>query len=322
VKTGEWVVAMGNPFGLGGTVTAGIVSAEGRNIGDGPYDSFLQVDAAINKGNSGGPLFDQLGHVIGVNTAIISPSGGSVGIGFAIPSDMVKTVVAQLEKSGHVVRGYLGVAAQPVAGAMAEALHLPTKAGKAHGALIASVEPNSPAEHAGLLPGDVIEKVGGQTITDPRVLAIDVAGLKPGAQTTVDVIRGGKPKSLTVTLASLPDKIARVQSGPSGMAHHGGIGLALAPLTPQMRSQLSLPDSTHGVVVAQVMPNSAAAAAGVQPGDLLLDVGAMPVTSPGQAANAIHTAINSGNRVLALRILHNGQSAYVAITVGKGAKAG
>ena len=167
VRPGQWVVAMGNPFGLGGTVTAGIVSARGRDIGEGPYDNFIQIDAPINQGNSGGPLFTQDGNVVGVNTAILSPSGGSIGIGFAIPSDTVRTVVAQLESSGHVTRGYLGVEAQPIAPAMSAALHLPKQDSGVHGALVASVQPDSPAAHAGLQPGDVIEQVDGHRVDNP-----------------------------------------------------------------------------------------------------------------------------------------------------------
>jgi serine protease Do len=176
VEPGDWVVAMGNPFGLGGSVTAGIVSALGRDIGDGPYDQFIQVDAPINKGNSGGPLFTQDGKVVGMNTAILSPSGGSVGIGFAIPSNMIKTVVAQLEQSGHVTRGYIGVEAQSVTATMSKAMGLNDQSG----ALVADVKSDAPAAHAGLQPGDLIRSVDGTKVENPRDLAVQVAAVRPG----------------------------------------------------------------------------------------------------------------------------------------------
>ena len=200
VKPGQWVVAVGNPFGLGGTVTAGIVSALGRDLGDSPYDSFIQIDAPINQGNSGGPLFTQNGNVIGMNTAILSPSGGSIGIGFAIPANTIKTVVAQLEKSGHVVRGYLGVEAQPIGPGMKAALKLPND----RGALVAQVQPDSPAAKANMQPGDVIVAVGDRKIANPRELAVDVGEVAPNTQTTVSVIRDGQQKQLSVRSARCP----------------------------------------------------------------------------------------------------------------------
>ena len=202
VKPGQWVVAMGNPFGLGGTVTAGIVSASGRDIGAGPYDQFIQVDAPINQGNSGGPLFTQDGKVIGMNTAILSPSGGSVGIGFAIPSDMIHTVVAQLEKTGKVTRGYIGVEAQQVSDTMAKAMHLDAKSG----ALIAGVQTDAPASHAGLQPGDVITAVNGQTVKNPRDLAVDVAAVQPGDEAKLQVMHDGDSKTVSVKVGQLPNE--------------------------------------------------------------------------------------------------------------------
>ena len=222
VRVGEWVVAMGNPFGLGGTVTAGIVSARGRDIGSGPYDNFLQIDAPINRGNSGGPLFTQDGQVVGVNSAILSPSGGSIGIGFAIPSNMVKAVVADLAQSGHVTRGYLGVSAQPVTPAIAAAV-----GGKPDGgALVASVEPDSPAAKAEVKPGDIIVGVDGKAVKNPRDLAVDVAAVKPGDTAKLDILRDGAAQTLTATVAALPSDTA--EGGPAAESQQG-IGLALAP---------------------------------------------------------------------------------------------
>jgi serine protease Do len=314
VKVGEWVIAMGNPFGLGGSVTAGIVSALGRDIGSGPYDSFLQVDAPINRGNSGGPLFTQDGRVVGVNTAILSPTGGSVGIGFAIPSNTVKAVVAQLEATGHVTRGYLGVSAQPVTLAMATALHLPKEKAAQAGALVAEVSPESPAAKAGIKPGDVITAVDGKLIANPRDLAIDVAAVKPGDEAKLDVLRDGNTETLSATLASLPndgtnDTGVGDQSAPS-------VGLALAPISPDARGEMNLPAHLRGALVQQVQPGSAAEAAGIQQGDIIVGVGAQSVTSPQQAQKAIHDAIRSSHAV-ALRVVRDGHTEFVAIDMSK-----
>jgi serine protease Do len=318
VQTGQWVVAMGNPFGLGGTVTAGIVSAEGRDIGDGPYDSFLQIDAPINKGNSGGPLFDQAGEVIGMNTAILSPSGGSIGIGFAIPANTIKSIVGQIIKNGHVTRGFLGVEAQAVDQPMAEALHLPGNGqGALNGALIAQVEPNSPAEKAGLKPGDVIEKVNNDTIHTPRDLAVTIAGISPGDQATLDIVRNGQTQDVPVQIAQLKTQVASNNQQNQPDASQGGVGLALAPLTPDLRSQLGVPDGTDGAVVAQVTPNSPADQAGIEQGDVVLGVNSTSVGSPNQAATAIHKALHGDSGAVALRILRQGQPIFVAITPDK-----
>jgi serine protease Do len=304
VRPGQWVVAMGNPFGLGGSVTAGIVSARGRDIGSGPYDSFIQVDAPINQGNSGGPLFTQDGKVIGVNTAILSPTGGSVGIGFAIPADTVRNVVAELERSGHVTRGYLGVQAQAVNGTMTAALHLSAP----EGALVASVEPDSPAARAGVQPGDVIQSVDGKKIHDPRALALDVAQIKPGSEASLDLLRDGETKHVSVSLATLPGDPEDAQAPDQGR----GIGLALAPLSPDMRNQLDLPARTRGALVARVQPGSAAEQAGLQAGDVVLGVGTMQVSTPEEAAHAIRSA-TAGGHTAALRILRDGRTGYVAV---------
>ena len=316
VKVGEWVVAMGNPFGLGGTVTAGIVSARSRDIGSGPYDNFLQIDAPINRGNSGGPLFTQDGHVVGVNTAILSPSGGSIGIGFAIPSNMVKTVVADIEKNGHVTRGYLGVQAQPVTPSMVAALKLPkTGLPDESGALVASVEPDSPAAKAGVQPGDVITSVDGKKVGNPRDLAVDVAAVQPGEQAKLDVIRDGETRTMTASVTTLPgDNGTAENSAPQEQKE--SVGLALAPLSPDAREQLDLPGKVHGAVIAQIKPGSAAEAAGLQQGDVIIGVGTQNVSSPEQAVKAIHEAVHSSHAV-ALRIFRDGHSAFVAVDMSK-----
>jgi len=307
VKPGEWVVAMGNPFGLGGTVTAGIVSASGRDIGAGPYDQFIQIDAPINQGNSGGPLFTQDGKVIGMNTAILSPSGGSIGIGFAIPSDMIHTVVAQLEKTGKVTRGYIGVEAQQVSDAMAKALHLDANSG----ALIAGVQNDTPASHAGLQPGDVITAVNGQTVKNPRDLAVDIAAVQPGDEAKLQVLHDRDSKTVTVKVGPMPNE--QVASNDKGEPSQGRIGVALAPLSPDLRGQLDVPDGTNGVVVRNVEPGSPADQAGVQAGDVIVGVGGKQVASPSEAANAIRGA--SKDRAVALRIIRDGQPMFVGVNL-------
>ena len=311
VKPGEWVVAMGNPFGLGGTVTAGIVSAVSRDIGSGPYDQFIQVDAPINQGNSGGPLFTQDGKVIGMNTAIFSPTGGSVGIGFAIPSDMIRTVSAQLAEAGHVTRGYVGVGTQSVTPPMAKALHLPD----ASGALLASVEPNSPAAKAGLTPGDVIQAVNGQKIGSPRDLAMTVAAVKPGEEATLKIVRDGESKDIAVRVAEQPaEKTAMAH--PDEPANHGQLGLALGPLTPDAREQLSVPDGTEGALIREVRPGSPAEEAGLRPGDVIVGVGARKTATASEASKAIGAALTGRDHAVALRVLRDGNIGFVGVTVG------
>ena len=311
VEPGQWVVAVGNPFGLGGTVTAGIVSARGRDIGEGPYDSFIQIDAPINPGNSGGPLFTQDGNVIGVNSAIISPSGGgSVGIGFAIPSNTVKSVVAQIEKTGHVTRGYIGVQAQAVTATMASALHLPASEGDERGALIASVEQDTPAAHAGLQPGDVITAVDGHHIGSNRELAISISQIIPGTKVPLDVFRSGKLQKLEVTVATLPSDGGASHSPNAGTA---GLGVALSGITPQLRQQLELPDGQRGAVITEVKPGSVADQAGLQQGDVITGVGDHEINGTADAARAIKEGMK-GDQALALRILRNGEPAFVAVS--------
>jgi serine protease Do len=312
VKPGQWVVAMGNPFGLGGSVTAGIVSASGRDIGDGPYDQFIQVDAPINQGNSGGPLFTQDGKVIGMNTAILSPTGGSVGIGFAIPSDMIRTVAAELQKDGKVVRGYVGVEAQQITAATAQAMHLKENSG----ALLAGVQPDSPAAGAGLQPGDVIQAVNGTAVANPKELAVNIASIQPGGEAHLTVLHDGQTKDVTVKVGTLPNEQTASNDNQGNGSQRAKIGLALAPLSPDMRDQLEVPDGTQGAVVQGVQPGSPAEAAGLQPGDVIIGVGTHPVTSPAEAARAMRTALNGNDHALALRVIRNGQPVFVGVTVG------
>lgn len=308
VKPGEWVVAMGNPFGLGGTVTAGIVSAVSRDIGSGLYDQFIQVDAPINQGNSGGPLFTQDGKVIGMNTAIFSPTGGSVGIGFAIPSDLIRTVSAQLAKSGEVVRGFIGVEAQALTGATAKALNMPENSG----ALLAGVTPRGPAATAGLEPGDVIEAVNGQKIANPRELALYIANLAPGQEARLSVLHDGKMRDVGLKVGKLPD--ARQASSDQPSPPSGPkIGLALAPLSPDLRAQLDVPEGTTGSVIQSVEPGSPAELAGLRAGDVIVSVDRHEVSSPADTVRAIRGALDSHNQMLAFRILRHGSPAFVGV---------
>ena len=317
VEAGQWVVAVGNPFGLGNTVTAGIVSALGRDIGDGPYDRFIQTDAPINEGNSGGPLLNQKGQVIGVNTAILSPTGGSVGIGFAIPSDMIKRVVTQLIAHGKVTRGFLGVSAQMISPQMAQALKLPMTDPDGDGALIAAVAPDSPAAKVGLKPGDVIIAVNGQRVKSPGDLASDIADIDPSAKADITYLRGGVQKDVSVAVEEMPNNpdASFQQGGSSGQqsTSHGALGLTLAPLTPDLRSQLNLPQDATGAVIVDVKPDSLADQAGLQQGDLLVGVGPTDVTSPDDAVAAINAARKSGAGAVALRIVRQGQALFVGI---------
>jgi serine protease Do len=280
-KTGEWVIAMGNPFGLGGTVTAGIVSAQGRDIGAGPYDDFLQIDAAVNRGNSGGPTFDLSGRVVGVNTAIYSPSGGSIGIAFAIPATTVKVVVAQLKDKGHVERGFIGVQVQPVTKEIADSLGMKD----AQGALVSSTQPGSPAARAGLEPGDVITAVNGARIKDARDLARQVAAIAPSVSVKVELLREGKPQTVQVTMGQ--DPAARQQPRPpqaAGAGQANGLGMAVAPAARVMGL------GEEGLAVLRVDPAGKAADAGINPGDVILQVGGRQVSSADELARAIAAA--------------------------------
>ena len=306
-RVGDWVVAIGNPFCLGGTVTAGIVSARGRDIGAGPYDDFLQIDAPINKGNSGGPTFNVNGEVVGVNTAIASPSGGSVGLGFAIPAETVQTVVDQLRTDGKVVRGYLGLQVQPVTKDIAEGLGLD----KAKGALVNDAESGTPAAKAGLKSGDVIESVNGAPVNDARDLSRRIAGLKPGTEVKLAYLRGGKSDIATVELGTLPGDgkvVSRGDDAPSGQVR---LGLSLAPA-----SEVGLGD--EGVAVMDVDPTGPAAARGISQGDVILDVGGTSVAKPSDVQAQIRAAESSGRKAVLMRVKGaRGQTRFVAVALNK-----
>jgi serine protease Do len=303
-RIGDWVLAVGNPFGLGGTVTAGIVSARGRDIGSGPYDDFIQIDAAVNKGNSGGPTFDLDGNVIGVNTAIFSPSGGNVGIAFDIPAETVKAVVAQLKDHGAVTRGWIGVQIQPVTNEIADSLSLKN----AHGALVAEPQSGSPAQKAGIKAGDVIVSVNGESVADARNLARRISALAPGTSVKLGIIRGGKEDTLTLTLGELPrDRQARVdteeRTAPRGV-EVPKLGLSLAPAR----------NGGEGVVVTQVDPNGTASDQ-FQTGDVILDVNGRAVSTPADVRKAVSDAQSDGKRSVLMRVKSNQGTRFVAVAI-------
>ena len=312
-KVGDWVVAVGNPFGLGGTVTAGIVSALGRNIDEGPYDDFLQIDAPINRGNSGGPTFDLHGQVIGINTAIYSPSGGSVGIGFAVPSNIAEHVVGELKEHGHVTWGWLGVSIQNITPSIAKSLGLEPE--HPTGALVASVTPDSPAQKAGLTPGDVITEADGRKIETVHDLPRLVAAQPIGSKLDLTVLRGGKEQKLEATIAEMPEKVASGgESGvPSSQANASAFGMEFVPLAPELRSELHVPKDVSGVVVRRIAPDSPARALGIQPGDVIQSIDQKPVTTPEEAAAELKEAAAHGNVLLLLN--RHGVSEFVGLTV-------
>ncbi|MGO9400170.1 MAG: Do family serine endopeptidase [Xanthobacteraceae bacterium] len=308
-RIGDWVLAVGNPFGLGGTVTAGIVSARGRDIGAGPYDDFIQIDAPVNKGNSGGPSFDVEGNVIGVNTAIFSPSGGSVGIAFDIPADTVKNVVTQLREKGSVTRGWIGVQIQPVTPEIAEGLGLK----KASGALVSEPQANSPAAKAGIESGDVITSVDGNSVNDARDLARRIGTMAPGTSVKLGVLHQGQEKTVTVTLGTLPnEKAASNQENPHATPENDmpNLGLTLAP-----SSKMSGADGS-GVVVTAVDPNGVAADHGFQVGDVILDVGGKAVTNPADVRKQLADARKEGKHALLFRVKSGEGTRFVALPLG------
>jgi serine protease Do len=312
-RIGDWVLAVGNPFGLGGTVTAGIVSARGRDIGNGPYDDFIQIDAPVNKGNSGGPAFDTSGEVMGVNTAIYSPSGGSVGIAFSIPASTVKTVIAQLKDKGSVSRGWIGVQIQPVTPDIADSLGLK----KAEGALVAEPQANGPAAKAGVESGDVITAVNGETVKDARELARTIGGFAPGAAVKLNVLHKGQDKVINLTLGQLPNTLeAKADNGDKSSPTRGTdvpkLGLTVAPANSVAGA------GKDGVVVTEVDPASAAAERGFKEGDVILEVAGKSVASAGDVRDAIKAAASDNKNSVLMRVKSGGSSRFVAVPLAKG----
>ena len=289
-RIGDWVLAMGNPFGLGGTVTAGIVSARGRDIGSGPYDDFIQIDAPVNKGNSGGPTFNIKGEVIGVNTAIYSPSGGSVGIAFDIPSQTAQSIADQLKSKGSVTRGWIGVTIQPVTHDIADSLGLKD----AKGAVIDEPQVDSPAAKAGLQSEDVVVAVNGNPVRDARDFARKIAADAPGSTVKLAVMRGGAERTIDVTLARYPDDKS-TDDNASGQGEPS-LGLTLAPAGEVAGA------GSRGVVITNVDPNGAAADKGVQRGDIILDVSGKSVSAPQDVTSALKNASKEGHHAVLMRL--------------------
>jgi len=316
-RIGDWVIAIGNPFGLGGTVTAGIVSASGRDINSGPYDNFLQTDAAINRGNSGGPMFNIAGEVIGVNSAIYSPSGGSVGIGFAIPSSIAINVIEQLRDHGVVRRGWLGVRIQSVTDELAEGLRLD----RARGALVASVTPDSPAAEAGIEQGDVILTFDGKEVPDSRKLQRMVADTAIGKAVPVVLWRKGAEVTVDVTLGELTDEAVAATLGGESPATAGevkALGLMLATLTPELRTEHGLPEDVEGVLVTEVTAGGPAASKDVQTGDVILEVDQEAVAAPDEVQAAVEKARSEGYRIVTLLIQRGANQQWIAVRIDQG----
>jgi serine protease Do len=309
-RVGDWVLAVGNPFGLGGTVTAGIVSARGRDIGAGPYDDFLQIDAPVNRGNSGGPTFNVLGQVIGVNTAIFSPSGGNIGIAFAIPADTVKSVILQLREKGVVTRGWIGVQIQPVTAEIAENMGLKV----AQGALVSEPQPGSPAAKAGIESGDIITAVNGNPVKDARDLAKQIGLMAPNSSVKLTVIRKGAERTITLTLGQMPSDQPQARRQPDiqrerdqGPVSIPRLGLRLAPAT-----------DDEGAVVRNVEPDGIAAEHGLQVGDIILEAAGKRVRNPRDVVTAVTAAQNDGKRTVLLRVKSRQGTRFVAIRIGRG----
>lgn len=312
-RVGDWVLAVGNPFGLGGSVNAGIISARGRDINSGPYDDYIQIDAPINRGNSGGPLFDARGVVIGVNTAIFSPSGGNIGIGFAIPAETAAEIIADLQTKGRVDRGWLGVQIQPVTEEIAASLGLP----ETRGVLVADVIAGTPAEAAGISSGDVILEAAGERMEEYRDLTKLIAGIDAGKQINLVLFRSGQTLTLPVTIGEMPSEdMAQAASGNEPAGDEPRIGLYLAPLTPELRAERGLAADASGVLVAQVAPGSPAQAAGIKAGSLISMVGQQPVTQPSQVMEAVKQAAAADRPSVLLRVEQDGEQRFVAVPIG------
>ena len=324
-RVGDWVLAIGNPYGLGGTVTSGIISALHRGItGVGAYDRYIQTDAAINMGNSGGPMFDLNGNVIGINSALISPTGASVGIGLSIPAELAKPVVDSLMRGQRPQRGYLGVGLQPLDEDLAPSLGLP----KDNGEIVRSVVPGGPGARGGLQQGDVIVRVNGQAVTPDQTVSYLIANTAIGRRVPIDIIRGGRRQTLQVAVGERPtdEQLAALSGGGTATPGPGGgeapvapqraLGLSLAQLTPELARAANLPPTTQGVIVTAVDPNSDAAEDGIQRGDLILSVNQRPVASPAQVIASVDAA-RRGGRSSVLLLVKRGTApeAYVGVDI-------
>jgi serine protease Do len=325
LRIGDWVLAIGNPFGLGGSVTAGIVSAHQRDINAGPYDDFIQTDASINRGNSGGPMFNMDGEVVGINSAIFSPSGGSVGIGFAIPSNLAKPVIDQIRQFGHPRRGWLGVRIQSISEDLAEGLKLPS----AKGALVAGVTPSGPADKAGIKQGDVVLRFDGKDVTQMRGLPRMVAETPVGKKVDVVVWRKGQETTLSVTLGELDesaedmaatedDEEAEPQQQPGEQSSKiGALGLELAAIGDKQRQDFDLGEDITGVVIVDVDPDGPAAEKDLRPGDVIIEVDQKAVQTPKEVAARVKSAQDSGYRVVTLLVDRQGESQWIAVKIKK-----
>ena len=322
LRIGEWVVAIGNPFGLGGSVSLGIVSARNRDINAGPYDDFIQTDAAINKGNSGGPLFNLKGEVVGINTAIFSPSGGSVGIGFSVPANTAKGVVDQLEKYGETRRGWFGVKIQSVTDDIAESMAM----GKARGALIADVTKTGPAEKAGVEPGDVVSEFNGKQINEMKDLPRSVADTEIGKKVPIKIIRKGKEMEFTAEVGRLEDgeKVVAQQDSKSGATPAPAIttvlGMTVSSMTDELRQKYSIDNEIKGAVVTEVTPESAAADKRLEPGDVITEAGEKAVTGAADISASIDEAEKAGKNSVLLLVSKGGKQAemrFIALKLKK-----
>jgi serine protease Do len=313
MRVGNWVFTVGNPFGLGHTVTTGIISARGRSIGAGPYDDFLQIDAPINQGNSGGPAFNLKGDVIGINTAIFSPSGGSVGIGFAIPSSMAKDVIEQLKGGGTVTRGWIGVEIQNVNKDIADSLGLKS----ANGALVAKVMDDGPAKSAGVKQGDVITGVNGKDVHDANTLPRIIASIKPGEKADLKMVRDGKEAHASITVGNLAEHQTEMDVGQNDDTNGSTVaGMELAAVNDETRQALGLGKNVKGVVVTDVDDNSEAAARGIASGDVILKVGNEAVSTPADVAKKIADAKSKNQKTVLMLVIREAHERFVALPVG------
>ncbi len=327
-RVGDWVIAIGNPFGLGGTLTAGVVSALHRVTGQGgAYDRYIQTDASINQGNSGGPMFDLNGNVIGINTMIFSPTGGNVGIGFAIPAEQAWPIVQTLRGGATVKRGYLGVGIQPLDEGTADALGLP----KNRGELISRVEPGEAADRAGIRQGDVVVRVAGREVTPDETLSYLVANQKVGARVPIEVIRDGRRQTVTAVIGERPseERLAALGTDEQGLDPEGetesaqaakaSLGLAVMPLTPEIQRQLGLRTAVRGVVIGSVDPSSDAAARGLQRGDVILSVNNRPALTPSDISAAATSAKAAGRQTVLLYVQRgNNPARYLPVKIKQG----